>query len=87
MQSPLITDTYPLHKAVALFDLPGVKAALEKGANPNQAVQGGTGVGLTGAYTPMRVALESKGAYGGDTYYMPEILTDIIIQLLCAGGF
>lgn len=95
MQSPLITDAYPLHKAVALFDLPGVKAALAKGANPNQAVPppeaGGVAAPegvwrLQGTYTPMRVAFESKGRYGGDTFYMPEVLTDIIIQLLCAGG-
>jgi len=82
MQSPLITDAYPLHKAVALFDLPGVKAALAKGANPNQAVVAGEG----GAYTPMRVAVESISTCGFGCAYVPGVLGDIMIQLLCAGG-
>lgn len=83
--SPLITDAYPLHKAVALFDLPGVKAALAKGANPNQAVGAGGGALLSGSYTPMRLAVASVRECGFGCAYVPGVLGDIMIQLLCAG--
>ena len=83
MQSPLITDAYPLHKAVAYYDVQGVKSALAKGANPNQAVQHSSK--NTEQYTPMRVAMESIQSCGGGCSWVPATLQDIVAHLLCAG--
>lgn len=87
IQSPLITSAYPLHRAVAYWDLAGVKAAVEQGkSNVNQAVmhkQGGADKGF--GYTPLAVAMQSSTRCGFDCRYYDDEITNIIYYLLCSG--
>lgn len=84
-QSPLITDKYPLHKAVAYYDLPGVKAAVANGADVSLSVRVVHG-GKEERYTSLRVAIDSFDTCGMFCEYYPKPVTDIIAFLLCSGG-
>lgn len=87
MQSPPITSAYPLHRAVAYWDLAGVKAAVEQGkANVNQAVMHKQGsADKSFGHTPLAVAMQSSTCCGFDRRYYGDEITDIIYYLLCSG--